>query len=348
MLSTSAGPEALARDVHRVVAAPVEEPLPVLVDARPVAVAPHAGEPAPVGVQVAFGIAAEPAGHARPGRAAHELADLAGIRHRPVRAEHRDVHPERRAPQRTGFERADRVGGQEARADLGPARQVDDRQPPLADLLEEPPVRLGVPRLARRGEDPQRRQVVGAHRLLARRDQRAHQRGGDPEVRDAVPFHHRPEPVGPGVVRGAVVQEHRRAERRRADDLPRPHDPAEVGEPEQQIAGSDVGLVRDLLGDLDEEPAVDVDGALRRAGGPARVRDEQRVFGIQVGGLEPVRVRREELVPPEVAFGVPRRVRSAQAIHDDHVADRSAPRPPPRPPSPSSGRPCRAAGSRRP
>ena len=83
----------------------------------------------------------------------------------------------------------------------------------------------------------------------------------------------------------------------RADDLPRPHDPAEVGEPEQQIARSDVGLVRDLLGDLDEEPAVDVDGALRRAGRPARVRDEQRVFGIQVGGLEPVRVRREAARP---------------------------------------------------
>src|SRR5215207_7010948 len=92
--------QALARDVHRVVAPSVEEPLAVLVDARPVAVAPDTVEPAPVRVQVAFGVAAEAPGHARPRLAAHELTDLARVGHRPIRSEHRDVHPEGRAASR--------------------------------------------------------------------------------------------------------------------------------------------------------------------------------------------------------------------------------------------------------
>ena len=68
---------------------------------------------------------------------------------------------------------------------------------------------------------------------------------------------------------------------RRADDLPRAHDPAEVGEPEQRLAGVQVDLVGDLLGDLHEEPAVHVHRALRPAGGAARVGDEQRVLGVE-------------------------------------------------------------------
>ena len=42
-----------------------------------------------------------------------------------------------------------------------------------------------------------------------------------------------------------------------------------------------VDLVGDLLGDLHQEPAVDVHGALRAAGRPARVGDEQRVLGVE-------------------------------------------------------------------
>ena len=51
--------------------------------------------------------------------------------------------------------------------DLGPAGVVDDRAAALADLAEVPPPGIGVPRLAGRAEDAQRRPVVGADRLLA-------------------------------------------------------------------------------------------------------------------------------------------------------------------------------------
>ena len=52
--------------------------------------------------------------------------------------------------------------------DLRPARVVDDRQPPAADLAEAPPPGLGIPRLAGRAEHPQRATVVRADRAPRR------------------------------------------------------------------------------------------------------------------------------------------------------------------------------------
>ena len=89
------GPDALARDVQGVVRAAVQEPVAVLVDRRPVAVRPHAREPPPVRLEVALGIAPDPAGHPGPGSLADELADLAAHRTTPV-VEHVHVLGERR------------------------------------------------------------------------------------------------------------------------------------------------------------------------------------------------------------------------------------------------------------
>ena len=91
--SSSAGPMRLPGDVERVVGAPVQEPVAVLVDGRPVAVRPHAGEAAPVRLEVALRVAPEPARHARERPLADELADLAadgvavGVEHVHVLAE---------------------------------------------------------------------------------------------------------------------------------------------------------------------------------------------------------------------------------------------------------------------
>ena len=54
----------------------------------------------------------------------------------------------------------------------------------------------------------------------------------------------------------------------------------------EELSGVQVGLIGDLLGDLDEEPAVDVDRALGPARGPARVPDEQRVLRVDGCRLE--------------------------------------------------------------
>ena len=240
----------------------MQEPLAVVGDAREVAVPPHVGPARPVRLEVALAVVPQAAGHARPRLRAHELADRAA--HRPaVVVEHVDRHAERGPAERARRERLHDVRRQEARADLGAARDVDDRAAAAADDVEVPAPRRFVPRLAGRREDAQRRQVVRAHRFVAVRHQRAHERRRHAEDRDAMPLDERPQPVGTRVVGRAVVEHERAAVRERADDLPRPHDPADVGEPEQPLAGPQVHLERDLLGDLDEEAAVHVHRALR-------------------------------------------------------------------------------------
>ena len=102
---------------------------------------------------------------------------------------------------------------------------------------------------------------------------------------------------GSGWVGRAVVEEDRRSERQRPDDLPGTHDPAEIGRPNAAPLRMEVHLIRDLRGDLHEEPPVDVEHALGRAGRAARVADEERMFALQrLRGKRIVRlVRRLEL-----------------------------------------------------
>src|SRR5438067_11517484 len=81
---------------------------------------------------------------------------------------------------------------EEARADLGAAGDVHDRRAPTADALEEPEVRVAVPRLAGRGDRPQRRQV-GA--WISLRAEGAHQRRRDSEHRYALGLDEAPQPI---------------------------------------------------------------------------------------------------------------------------------------------------------
>src|SRR5205085_9214516 len=82
-------------------------------------------------------------------------------------------------------------------------------------------------------------------------------------------------------------------------------------------------LVADLLRDLDQEAAVDVDGAL----GPARrargVGDQERVLGVGRLGRAGVRLAHGEPVPPEIGPG-PQGPVAAEAPDDDRVPDRGA------------------------
>src|SRR5262249_59008546 len=69
--------DALARDVERVVAPSVQEPVAVCIDRRPVAVRPHAGEATPVRPEVPLVVAPDAARHPRPPSPAADLAPLA-------------------------------------------------------------------------------------------------------------------------------------------------------------------------------------------------------------------------------------------------------------------------------
>ena len=152
-------PDPLARDVERVVRAPVQEPVAVLVHRGPVAVRPDAREAPPVRLEVALGVAPDPARHARPRALADELADLAA--HGPALVVE-DVHvlPERREAERARLRGRHERDGEEARAHLRPARDVHDRDAAgAAHVLVEPVVRAAVPRLAGRRDRAQRGEV---------------------------------------------------------------------------------------------------------------------------------------------------------------------------------------------
>ena len=99
--STSAGPSRLPATLIVSSERPEQEPVAVLVDQRPVAVAPDVRVHRPVGLHVALGVAPDAARHPRPGLLADQLADLAA--HRVARRGRR-----RRRPCRARRRRASR------------------------------------------------------------------------------------------------------------------------------------------------------------------------------------------------------------------------------------------------
>src|SRR5206468_10220139 len=141
--------EALARDLQRVVRAPLDEPESVLVHERPVAVDPDARPARPVRLLVALRVFPEALRHAGPRRLHDQLAHLAanGLA---VLAEALGRHPRDGPGERARLDRRDWEAAQDAAGDLRAARVVDDRQARLARVLEEPAVGLGIPGLTGR------------------------------------------------------------------------------------------------------------------------------------------------------------------------------------------------------
>src|SRR5205823_10103662 len=153
------------------------------------AVRPHAGNSAPVRIEIALAVAPDAARHAGPRPPADELADLAAYGSALLVD---DVHvlPERGKAKRDRLDRLRDHGREEARADLGTAADVHDRRPRPADVLEEPAIRVGVPRLTGRAERPERREVCAR---LSLRDERADERGREAEHRHPLRLDEAPE-----------------------------------------------------------------------------------------------------------------------------------------------------------
>ena len=257
----------------------MQEPLAVVGDAREVAVPPHVGPPRPVRLEVALGSLNSP--RVMPGHGfVHTSSPTSPRTGWPSSSNTSTAMPSDGPPSEHGVIGCTTCGDRKHAPTSVPPEMLitGHRPPPTTSKYHRHGASFhGSPVDA---EDAQRRQVVRAHRRVAVRHQRADQRRRHAEHVDAVALDERPQPVGVGEVGRAVVQHERAAVGERADDLPRAHDPADVGEPEQPLARAQVGLERDLFGDLHEEAAVHVHRALGPAGRAARVRDEQRMLAV--------------------------------------------------------------------
>src|SRR5881409_3695985 len=118
------GPDAFARDLQRVVAAPLDVPVAVVIDARPVAVLPYATPATPIRREVATALVLrvlpEAARHPRPRLANDELAH--GAAHRTAAlVDDVGVHARHRSDERTRLDRRPGRAAHDASRYLGAA-----------------------------------------------------------------------------------------------------------------------------------------------------------------------------------------------------------------------------------
>jgi hypothetical protein len=133
-----------------------------------------------------------------------------------------------------------------------------------------------------------------------------------------VALEHRPEAVRLRIV-GRALEEHRGAAGEQgAADQHGPHEPAEIGDPEEPVALAQVEQIGEVVRILDRKAAVGEHGALGPAGGARRVDDQARMIGLDGQRRALRRLLRHQLVPPEIAVVLPRHVALAPAVHD-HV-----------------------------
>ncbi len=116
----------------------------------------------------------------------------------------------------------------------------------------------------------------------------------------------RPQPVGAREVGCALVQHEPSAEHQRPGDRPWAHHPAQVGEPEERVTRSEVELVGEVLGRLDREAAVDVDGTLGSTGRTRGVDEQVGRLGVDVATDDGPVFAVNRVVPPGIAPGASR------------------------------------------
>ncbi len=133
-----------------------------------------------------------------------------------------------------------------------------------------------------------------------------------------MPFHHIPDARDIRIVRCAVVDKHRGSVDQRSKHEPRSHHPSHVAHPVHGLAALEVHAVSHVLGGLDREAAVRVDGALRPSRRAARVNDHNDGFCVRSLCICLCRLVRHEIVPPVIAAFGPRDVLAVRApVYDD-------------------------------
>ena len=262
-----------------------------------------------------------------PGHGCFEHQEAAGGRRAPACPPR--SHDRRRRCRGTGSVAEPGLVGDRARQrrDHDPARLrlppgVDDRTALAADHAVVPHPGLGIDRLADRAEQAQRREIVLLRVLVAEPHEGADRRRRGVEDRDAVALDDVPEAVGPRVRRRALVHQRGRAVREDpVDDVGVARHPAAVG---RAPVGVVVLEVEDRLRggrDVGEVAARGVQDALRLAGRAAGVEHEERVLGVERGGLAVGALARDQRRATRGRGPRRNRRRLAGAPHHHHVLD---------------------------
>ena len=157
--------------------------------------------------------------------------------------------------------------------------------------------------------------------LVARLAQGAHERRRDPEEGQAMTLDELPEPARVGEVGRAVEQHDGAAERVGPEHQPGPHDPAEIRRPVRAVARTEAADVGGLRRELDEQPGVHVDRALRPSRRPRRVAEQDGVLALDLRRPADTRAAVDEVVVPDVAPLLPRDL-VPETTQDDDVAER--------------------------
>ena len=192
------------------------------------------------------------------------------------------------------------------------------RPPP--DALHHPGPGLAVPSLSAGRDGAERGQVVAVQQPVGLPPQHAREGGCGAEVRDAVAFDQPPHP--PRVREGGrAFGDHQRCTGQQGtEDGDGAAEPAEVGRPEQAVAGLDVERQPRVLADLDAEAAMRMNRALGRAGGAGGVHQQHRLLRRQLPRRRGLSRAGDQRVPPDVARRGHRHVQTGVPQHH-HVPD---------------------------
>ena len=168
-------------------------------------------------------------------------------------------------------------------------------------MLEEPAVGGLVPRLPGRSQQAQRAEIGGVRPGARLAHQQPYGSRRNAECGHPVPLDHLPEPLRHRIIRRPIVQHNGPTEIVIADNLPRAHHPADVGDPPEAVVRLVVERQVDFLGRLRQGSGVGMHRALRPAGGSGGVEQERGRFGIHRQGGALLRLAGDEVVPPHVA-----------------------------------------------
>ncbi len=204
-------------------------------------------------------------------------------------------------------------------AGLGLPPGVDDRAAPVADHAVVPQPGFGIDRLADRAEQAQALACRLLHRRLALAHQGADRGGRRVEDVDLMLVDHLPEAAGVGIVGHALEHQGRGAVGERSiDDVAVAGDPAHVGGAPVDVAVVIIEHVLVRHRGEDDVAAGRVQHALGFTRRTRGVEDEERILGIHRLGRALGRHLGGDLVPPDVAAGIPADL-AAGVLYHQHL-----------------------------